>query len=162
MTPPDSPQATDRGNQGDALQAQATAADAVEPVPVSSKAGIAIAPGTPLPWSLETSDVWPFDLHIVGPGIDLRRIAHSSRANTIEDVRDAVGFGREDVSKVRQMVEAQEADAAYIVRACNAFPELVEALERCQNFIANTEGEIGDTLECGELARAALAKARGQ
>jgi hypothetical protein len=33
---------------------------------------------------------------------------------------------------------------------------LREALERCQNFIANTESEMGEPLECGEIARAAL------
>jgi hypothetical protein len=43
-----------------------------------------------------------------------------------------------------------------------AAPELLEALKRCQNFIANTEREMGETLECGETARAAIAKARGE
>jgi hypothetical protein len=43
-----------------------------------------------------------------------------------------------------------------------ASPCLLEALERCLNFIENTESEMGDTLECGEQARAAIAKAKGK
>jgi hypothetical protein len=38
---------------------------------------------------------------------------------------------------------------------------LLEALERCLNFIANTESEMGETLECGDKARAAIARAKG-
>ena len=30
------------------------------------------------------------------------------------------------------------------------------ALERCLNFIQNTESEMGETLQCGDIARAAL------
>jgi hypothetical protein len=42
-----------------------------------------------------------------------------------------------------------------------AAPDLLAALARCLNFIEYTESEIGETLECGDKARAALAKARG-
>lgn len=38
--------------------------------------------------------------------------------------------------------------------------ELLAALEHALNFIANTESEMGEELECGKLARAALDKAR--
>ena len=47
-------------------------------------------------------------------------------------------------------------------RLIAASPCLLEALERCLNFIENTESEMGDTLECGEQARAAIAKAKGE
>ena len=43
-----------------------------------------------------------------------------------------------------------------------AAPDLYAALERALNFIANTEGEMGEPLSCGDIARAALAKARGE
>ena len=43
-----------------------------------------------------------------------------------------------------------------------AAPDLYAALERTLNFIANTESEMGETLPCGDVARAAIAKARGE
>lgn len=43
-----------------------------------------------------------------------------------------------------------------------AAPELYAALTRCLNFIENTESEMGESLPSGEIARAALAKARGE
>ena len=43
-----------------------------------------------------------------------------------------------------------------------AAPDMAEALEKALNFITNTESEMGETLPCGDAARAALAKARGQ
>lgn len=46
-------------------------------------------------------------------------------------------------------------------RLIAAAPELLEAAERALNFIANTEGEMGEPLESGDLLRAAIAKARG-
>lgn len=51
-----------------------------------------------------------------------------------------------------------EANARLIAAA----PDLLEALERCLNFIENTESEMGDTLECGDKARAAIARAKGE
>jgi hypothetical protein len=46
-------------------------------------------------------------------------------------------------------------------RLIAAAPDMLEALKLCANFIANTESELGMTLPCGELARAAIAKAEG-
>jgi hypothetical protein len=43
-----------------------------------------------------------------------------------------------------------------------AAPDMAEALEKALNFITNTESEMGETLPCGDAARAALAKARGE
>ncbi len=43
-----------------------------------------------------------------------------------------------------------------------AAPDLYAALERALNFIANTESEMGEALPCGDAARTALAKARGE
>jgi|GEM_PF-4219486 len=40
--------------------------------------------------------------------------------------------------------------------------ELAEALEECLNYIENTEAELGITLDSGDKARAALAKAKGE
>ncbi|MFP1634120.1 hypothetical protein ACLB6G_20515 [Zhengella sp. ZM62] len=55
---------------------------------------------------------------------------------------------------------ADEAEAtAHLIAAA---PDLYEALETALNFIANTENELGVTLDSGDLARMALAKARGE
>ena len=43
-----------------------------------------------------------------------------------------------------------------------AAPDMAEALEKALNFITNTESEMGETLPCGDAARTALAKARGE
>ena len=48
-----------------------------------------------------------------------------------------------------------EANARLIASA----PDLYAALDRCLNFIANIESQWGETFECGDIARAALAKA---
>jgi len=47
-------------------------------------------------------------------------------------------------------------------RLIAAAPDMAEALEKALNFITNTESEMGETLPCGDAARAALAKARGE
>lgn len=49
-------------------------------------------------------------------------------------------------------------EAAAALRAAETRERrLREALERCLNFIENTESEMGETLSCGDAARAALA-----
>jgi hypothetical protein len=40
--------------------------------------------------------------------------------------------------------------------------ELLQAAQRALNYIANTEGELGITLESGDMLRAAIAKASPQ
>lgn len=51
--------------------------------------------------------------------------------------------------------EEQDANGHLIAAA----PAMLEALKRCLNFIENTESEIGETLESGDMARSAIAKA---
>lgn len=50
-----------------------------------------------------------------------------------------------------------EADARLIA----ASPDLLEAAVKALNFIANTETELGITLDSGDALRAAIAKAGG-
>lgn len=40
--------------------------------------------------------------------------------------------------------------------------DLMDAAERALNYIANTESELGITLDSGDTLRAAIAKARGE
>lgn len=49
----------------------------------------------------------------------------------------------------------QMANAALIAAA----PELLVAVQRCLNYIEGAEAESGQTLQCGDLARAAIQKA---
>ena len=79
---------------------------------------------------------------------------------------ECVGYGwhcirsaDEVICDMRFIGGAANEDNAHLVAAA---PELLEALEKSMNFIANTESEIGDTLECGDMARAAIAKAKGK
>ena len=44
-------------------------------------------------------------------------------------------------------------------RLIAAAPDLLAACARMLNFITNTEGELGTTFECADLARAAIARA---
>ncbi len=59
--------------------------------------------------------------------------------------------------------EEQQANAAFIVRACNSHEELVGALEMCiEYFEGVTEREVEPSSEAYLKARSALAKARGE
>ena len=65
---------------------------------------------------------------------------------------------RPHVAAILSAAEETGVDARLIAAA----PEMLEALEKCLNFISNTEGEIGEDLICGNAARAAIAKATGE
>jgi hypothetical protein len=47
-------------------------------------------------------------------------------------------------------------------RVRQAAPELLAAAKRALNYIENTEGELGITLDSGNALRAAIAKAEGR
>jgi hypothetical protein len=53
-------------------------------------------------------------------------------------------------------------DAQANARLIAAAPDLLIAVQRCLNFIEGTEAEFGEEFECGNIARAAIAKAEGQ
>ena len=55
-----------------------------------------------------------------------------------------------------------EVECTANARLIASAPDMAEALEKALNFITNTESEMGETLPCGDAARAALAKARGE
>jgi hypothetical protein len=120
-------------------------------------------PGTPLPWALDAE--WSGELH----GSDGTVIAlllgseQSFQTFTIDPTKARLGHSPE-----------RHANAAYIVRACNAFPELVEALEEARTFI-DAEPALNDhscpgascarckrRLEAFTKVNSVLAKSRGQ
>ncbi len=75
----------------------------------------------------------------------------------VREARDSRYLAIASVRCTYRETEEIEANARLIAAA----PELLEALERALIFIGNTEDEFGDNLECGDIARAAIAKARG-
>ncbi len=54
-----------------------------------------------------------------------------------------------------------ETDSEANARLFAAAPDLLVAVQRCLNFIEGTEAEFGENFECGDMARAAIAKAIG-
>jgi hypothetical protein len=52
-----------------------------------------------------------------------------------------------------------EANAAFIVRACNSFDDLLEACKAAARYVAIKEEEEGHIFELGGLIRKAIAKA---
>jgi hypothetical protein len=108
-------------------------------------------PGTPLPWSHDTLRLTP----------EQWAEARTEIGNTIICSED--GFVSDVLACVIGKNKRQRTErAAYIVRACNAFPELLEALKRLAEsadacaWAANTSMMEADIA----FARAALAKAR--
>lgn len=98
---------------------------------------------TPGPWTWTEDRCWGGYSGIVGP--NNQEVFYPNTANNGDD--GAAWF--EDLPS--------EADRALIAAA----PDLLEALKRTLNFIENNESEFGITLESGDIARAAIAKATG-
>lgn len=82
----------------------------------------------------------------------LRLVGDSSLDMRAEAYMERITYG--DVPN-----DVATANAKLIALAPRMAEEIVrlrEALRRCLNFIENTEGELGITLESGDIARAAL------
>ena len=94
---------------------------------------------TPGPWSVERNKrTWGW-VDVVGPSLGVGGPTQATDLTLADEVK--------------RIAEAHLIAAA---------PDMAEALEKALNFITNTESEMGETLPCGDAARAALAKARGE
>ena len=94
---------------------------------------------TPGPWAVERNKrTWGW-VDVVGPSLGVGGPTQATDLTLADEVK--------------RIAEAHLIAAA---------PDMAEALEKALNFITNTESEMGETLPCGDAARAALAKARGQ
>jgi hypothetical protein len=134
---------------------RAAAADAVEPVPVSSKASIPNA-FTPGPWYVrDLSAATMRKLGWTGPSIDRILITNKTGAEIIRDEGEDCVIARIQFdNRPEELREGNLADARLIAAA----PELYEALERLLD-----QRKAGFFTEyVWEAARAALAKARGE
>ena len=80
------------------------------------------------------------------------------RATTHDHPEQGVYAGYRIAKMTGGEIQRDRANANLIAAA----PDLYAALEKALNFITNTESEMGETLPCGDAARAALAKARGE
>jgi hypothetical protein len=82
------------------------------------------------------------------------------------DSREILVIHRDSESRVCFMATpGSNGDAKKIAadaRLIAAAPDLLAAAKAALNFIANTEGELGITLNSGDLLRAALSKASGR
>lgn len=101
---------------------------------------------TPTPW------------HIAGDDNIIHIKAQETLICELTSRESEMGFDYECPLKVTKK------NAAFIVRACNAHDELVEALKKARDYI---EGElienalVGGSQTLGSFLEAALAKARG-
>lgn len=97
------------------------------------------APGTPLPWGLEDCGGFVFGCFIGTPTADICSM----------------------VDWPLEHAKEQRLNAEYIVTACNAFPELLEALDGLiEAFSTPDAGEVDRRLAMRD-AHAVRAKARG-
>lgn len=70
-------------------------------------------------------------------------------------------YNKLPVAHVDHDMEYARENSRANARLIAAAPDLLAAAERALNYITNTEGEMGETLESGDMLRAAIAKARG-
>lgn len=82
------------------------------------------------PWTVEYEPQWPWHIKIEPDIIRIDRVAYSSKAKTIEDVRNAVGFPFKEREEVQRLVAEQE-DLARLIAAA---PKLLKALKEAVNF----------------------------
>ncbi len=96
--------------------------------------------------------------HTPGPWIANRHTSVPHDVTAVNSPADGGDIICEAPAEFKDSMRRWAANSQLIAAA----PDLLEALKRCENFIANTEGELGLTLNSGELARAAIAKAEGR
>lgn len=140
--------------------------------PAIADAPIKAAPAfTPGPLSVAWDKTWPFDLVTYDAGNNevWRESAHctSSKARTLEDHLNAVGFRGEVIKSCRAALQRQYADA--LLRA--AAPEMFEALRSARIQLVSLGGGvvegndkiISDAVQAAVLSviDAALLKATG-
>ena len=96
---------------------------------------------TPTPWIVGCQTIG-------GPGNAVMKLHQSGpyRALAICDIADD---------------PTNEANAAFIVRACNSHHALLEALERIAQVTPETSGRVVPSIRQRDIARAAIAKANG-
>lgn len=115
---------------------------------------VGVGAGTPLPWYVGDEDEGADGVQYVQ--VHAGRYCDSSFRGiaNVEANFDGENFLPLD--------DETRANAAYIVRACNSFPSLYEALEKIVGHLAadTFHGDVPD--ECYEAARQALSLARGE
>lgn len=111
------------------------------------------------PWSVKVNERWPFTIQILdseGNVIISRDLpAHSGKDRTIQDALDCVHFSRDE----RERYSEANYCAVANCHLAAAAPDLLNALE---NLLAVMNGEGGTRADCKEIARAAIAKAKGE
>jgi hypothetical protein len=98
---------------------------------------------TPGPWRWEAGKNMPGYFHIYGD------------TTLVCDMQDIN-------SELALETDPEPGECAANAKLIAAAPDMLAALRRCLNFIENTEGEHNVELDCGQLARAAIAAAEGR
>jgi len=118
---------------------------------------------TPGPWTLITRDRWPFTMSIVDKEmngiLDTARIVLSTEAQTVDDLRRAVGFPNDEKEKVQDQIAEQEANLCLMAAAPKLLKELKELLA-VADFISETVPGAGWRM-AQYNARAAILEAEG-
>ena len=102
---------------------------------------------TPAPWVLKIRPAEHDDNVTVAEIEQPRSVKYRGAVTRMQSAEHIYGIGRDELIANAHLLAAA--------------PDMLAALKLCANFIANTESELGMTLPCGELARAAIAKAEG-
>lgn len=106
-------------------------------------------PGTPLPWSQSHRERY---------SSEYKRMMYSTDVYCTKGETIATLAWYPDHRPDGSIGTHREANARYIVHACNTFPALVEALEGLERYLRETAHHNAPQ---AAAARAALAKAKG-
>ena len=100
---------------------------------------------TPAPWVLKIRPAEHDDNVTVAEIEQPRSVKYRGAVTRMQSAEHIYGIGRDELIANARLIAAA--------------PDMLEALKRCENYIANTESAIGIALPCGETARAAITKA---
>jgi hypothetical protein len=106
---------------------------------------------TPVPWEIY-------------PDGDRRHVVRAGSVRTVTAaITQAEWIAELDPDATEESQELTEANASYIVTACNAFPDLLEAVNLLLAAIAFAEVNKHPAIDaCLDYATAAVAKAKGE
>lgn len=97
------------------------------------------------PWVVVFEPKWPFSFHIACGDerlVEFRRVAYSTKANDLDDMRRAVGFAHAEREKIAAMVAEQEALAQSICDAMNSQESLRSDLAAMREALVDAAANL--------------------
>lgn len=98
-----------------------------------------------LPWEVVFEDKWPFDIVINSQEERIGRFQRkcfSSSQNSVEDVRNAIGFRSEEQDTIKKIVKRQEENILLIVEAVNAYNNHRQSIDVALNYLKNNQSVL--------------------